>query len=149
MFGLYLLVALVTQFAPDEHLPVAAIEIPKSTVSIGLSNVSGIKAGTAVTYKGDVIGEVANIKENRTFNRSLNSKDLANNYLVEVNLNSDSNIQSGSNIVALVAHRITGNELESERVIELFDNKLSRAPKDARFIKGFVSYREFWMSKEI
>ena len=149
MFGLYLLVALVTQFAPEEHLPIAAVEVSKSTVSIGLSNVSGIKAGTCVTYKGDVIGEVANVRENRTFNRSLNSKDLANNYLVDVSLNSDSNIKSGSNVIALIAHRINGNELESERVIELFDNKLSRASKDTRYIKGFVSYREFWMSKDL
>jgi len=149
MFGLYLLVALVTQFAPEEHIPVAMVEIPKSTVSIGLSNVSGIKLGTSVSYKGEVIGEVASVKENRTFNRSLNSKDLANNYLVEVSLNSDSNIKSGSNVIALVAHRISDNELESEKVIELFDNKLSRVNKDARFIKGFTSYREFWMAKDI
>ena len=149
MFGLYLLVALVTQFAPEEQLPVAVVEVPKSTVSIGLSNVSGIKAGTCVTYKGDVIGEVANVRENRTFNRSLNSKDLSNNYLVEVSLSSDSNIKSGSNIIALVAHRINSDELEGEKVIELFDNKLSRAVKDTRYIKGYVSYREFWMSKDI
>jgi len=149
MFGLYLLVALVTQFAPEEHLPVTVAEIQKSTVSIGLSAVSGIKAGTPVTYKGEVIGEVASIKENRVFNRSLNSKDLANNYLVEVSLNADSNIRSGSNVIALIAHRISDNELESERVIELFDNKLSRSTKEAKYIKGFVSYREFWMSKDV
>ena len=149
MFGLYLLVALVTQFAPEESLPVAAVEIQKSTVSIGLSNISGIKAGTLVTYKGETIGEVESIKENRAFNRSLNSKDLTNNYLVEVSLNSDSNIKSGSNVIALVANRISNNDIENERIIELFDNRLSRPAKDAKHIKGFVSYREFWMSKDI
>jgi hypothetical protein len=151
MFGLYLLVALVTQFAPEDKLvAVEQVEIEKQVVQVSLSNVNGIKSGTPVTYKGQHVGTVLNIKENRIYTKSVNTTDLANNYSVEVSLN-NKGVHLTSNTIALVVNRLAGNSIEENKVIELFDNRSTgkSKPTNTKYIKGYSSYREFWMSKDV
>ncbi|MDR2338000.1 MAG: MCE family protein [Deltaproteobacteria bacterium] len=151
MFGLYLLVALVTQFAPEDKLvEISQVEIEKQVVQVSLSNVNGIKSGTPVTYKGQLIGTVLNIKENRIYNKSINSNKLTNNYSVEVSFN-NKGIQLTSNTIALVVNRLASNSIEENKVIELLDsrNTSKTKPTNTKYIKGYSSYREFWMSKDV
>ncbi len=154
MFGLYLLVALVTQFAPENDI-VASTELhsesQKVSAQISLSNVSGLKPGTAITYKGSIVGSISKIKENRVYNKSVNTSDLKNNYSVEIVLDNDTIQVKNSNLIALVVNHNSNDSFEESKVIELLENKVARKdrPTNTKYIKGYSSYREFWMSRDV
>ena len=148
MVGIYLLVAVFTQFSPSNLNIFPALSAGPSEVAVEFDELNGIRLGSAVIAEGQLIGVVSNISSVGSELSSENQPDLGNNptsYQLTVRIAPSYRNLLRRGTVALIASPLSRTRVRPETVVE-FMLPLPPQPilKNGESIVGYSSYREFW-----
>lgn len=144
MIGIYLLVTLFTQLAPQN---LWMMESGPAEVAVEFENISGLKIGSAVLAEGRLIGNVASIApiSDSTTGIKLASDD-SRAYRVGVKLSPHHRTLIRRGTIALIKSPLSTARVAPEAVIELLIPSDQGAPmlESGERIVGYSSFEEFW-----
>ena len=134
MSGIYLIVALISQFSSENIF--AKLASAPVQVYIAFDHPTDLGIGSRVVIEGEVVGSVTNVAE------SENSKQ----FQVQISLDPDTRDSLKLGTVALTFAPTTSEKSKQASVVELFVPKSNEKSllKDGDEIRGFSSYEQFW-----
>ena len=158
MLGMYLIMTLLSKFAPSgEQLVPSALFAQHSVATqlhVRFDRLNGIRVGAPVFADGEIVGNVSNIVVANAEQGAVEDAE----YSVEVKLNEEIPGDEQSGVVALISCPLSADRENAEAAVELIavprrdlsDRAISpTASKDAltgeiRSIVGYSSYEQFW-----
>ena len=146
MFGLFVIISIATHFITGIN-PAYVPEQPSNIVlETSFSSISGLKIGSPVTVRGELIGEVLKIddldkKKNET------SGNRSSSINVQISLKTSEFLSNSA--IALIATPMSPSGVRQQSVVEiLLPNSNSKNQPLPSKIKGYSSYKEFWLSSD-
>lgn len=147
MFGLIVLVSIVTHFVTGINVTDIAKEPSNIILETSFSSVNGLVVGSPVTVRGELVGEVLKI-ENINKNKNKNQSKQPNSFNVQISLRDSGSVTSSA--IALIATPMNPTGVKQQAVVEIL---LPAAASKKQFlsdkIRGFSSYKEFWLAADI
>ena len=138
MSGIYLLLALFSQFSSANFL--ASVASAPAQVYISFDQANGLGVGAPVVVEGEVVGSVTNV--------SVPSEPQVQPYKlnVEISVKPEHRERLKLGTVALAFSPLSSDKKKSDTVLELFVPRANGNTllADGSLIRGYSSYEQFW-----
>lgn len=142
MFGLYLLAAIATQLVTSAgHV---SFDLNEAEFVTHVPLLHGVKSGSPVTVKGELVGAVSSIEKVSSKN---NSEVFKLNF--KIGPKYKNLVRNGA--FALVTSPVAPNGIKDTGAIDLIiaQGKGSTKASASNVIPGFSSYKEFWNAHDV
>lgn len=152
MVGIYVLMALVSLFAPHSTFSAprvlqapsvlaAPVQMGPAFLAVQFQQLNGVSVGAPVLVDGHLVGSVSKISEK-------SSSESNSAYTVQVDINPTHRGLMKEGVVGLITSPLAGVRAKPQTVIEFLlpEKSSGHLLKEGAFILGFSSLVEFWSS---
>ena len=144
MIGIYFLVSILTQFAPQN---LWLLDQSPSEISVEFQDIKNMKIGAAVLAEGELIGSVSEINTLDKSSTGLPTAALGkDSFEVKIKIAPHHRALLKRGTIALIKTPYSISRSTPEIVVELLIPQNASSPnlRDGEILVGYSSFEEFW-----